>query len=371
MQEIKLRPQEVVWEITFACSMKCLHCGTSAGKKRPDELTTEEALNLIDELASLGLEHLTLSGGEPLLRDDWRLLAKRVVERGAKVSLITNGLAVTEEIAEDFDRIGFSSVGVSFDGTEKTHNYIRQRNDSYKAALEAIRLTSKNRKYDSCAVTQVSNINMDELYEIRQLLIDAGCKIWRIQMTTPTGRMKEHSDLVLSLDNFPRLVDMILDMQKMGGIMVDVGENIGYYGCKGYQLREGGIYMGCYAGTYVAGIESNGNIKGCLSMPEEYVEGNIRDSSFTEIWNRPGAFAYNRQFTKESGEGGCHGCKYLILCRGGCANTSISATGKRADNPFCMYRIEKGKGIICEDPEPVVKGLELVRKIIGVEQEAN
>jgi radical SAM protein with 4Fe4S-binding SPASM domain len=371
MQKVNLRPQEVVWEITWACSMKCLHCGTSAGKKRPDELTTDEALNLIDELVSLGSEHITLSGGEPLLRDDWRLLAERIVKNGAVVSLITNGLAVTEEVADDFERIGFGTIGVSFDGTEKTHNYIRQRSDSYDKALGAIKILGKRNNLNACAVTQVSNLNLNELFDIRKLLIDAGCKIWRIQMTTPTGRMQEHRDLILTLDNYPHLVDTILEMQKMGGIVVDVGENIGYFGCKGSKLREDGVYMGCFAGTYVAGIESNGNVKGCLSMPEEYVEGNIRDSSFTEIWNRPGAFAYNRQFTKETGEGGCHDCKYLILCRGGCANTSISATGKRADNPYCMHRVEQGLGITCEDSDEVRKGLEMVRQMIGAEKENN
>ncbi len=75
MSEFKLYPSAVVWEITFACNMRCIHCGTSAGKRRPDELTTEEALNLIDELAELGSEAITISGGEPLLRDDWPLLA--------------------------------------------------------------------------------------------------------------------------------------------------------------------------------------------------------------------------------------------------------------------------------------------------------
>ena len=69
MTDFKFYPWSVVWEITFACNMRCLHCGTSAGKKRPDELNTHEALQLIDELADLGADNITLSGGEPLLRE--------------------------------------------------------------------------------------------------------------------------------------------------------------------------------------------------------------------------------------------------------------------------------------------------------------
>jgi radical SAM protein with 4Fe4S-binding SPASM domain len=358
MSEFKIFPKVVIWEVTFACNMRCLHCGTSAGKRRPDELTTEEALNLIDELTGLGCEEITLSGGEPLLREDWKLLAQRIKDRGAKSYLITNGLAVTEEVVEDFARLKFSDIGVSFDGTEKTHNFIRQRDDSWQKAFDAMRMMADNGNIRFCAVTQVSNINLNELDDIKLILQDAGCKLWRIQLTTNTGRMQQHKDLIMSLDNYPKLIDKLLDLRTQKDMVVDVGENIGYYGCKGAKLNDDYPYFGCYAGTLVAGIESNGAVKGCLSMPEQYVEGNIRDSSFTEIWNRPGAFAYNRQFTRETADGECRECKYLPLCRGGCTTTSVSASGRRADNPFCIYRMEKKQGITGEDPEIITKLLD-------------
>ena len=348
MSEFRFYPQSVVWEITFACNMRCIHCGTSAGKARPDELTTDEALHLIDELADLGNEILTLSGGEPLLRKDWPRLARKGKERGIKMALISNGLAVTEDVVKEFKDIDFSMIGISFDGTEKTHNYIRQREDSYAKAVNAMRLmTDHGVKY--CAVSQISNVNLDELDAIRQILLDVGCKLWRIQMTTTTGRMQR--DLVLSLDNYPRFIDKILEYQRVekDSIMIDVGENIGYYGCKGSRLLYGQPYLGCYAGMRVAGISSNGNVKGCLSMQEQFVEGNVRDSSFTEIWNNPDGFAYNRTFTRDSAEGACHDCKYLPLCRGGCTTTSVSATGCRANNPYCIYQMEQAEGVEPKD----------------------
>ena len=354
MTGFKFYPKSVVWEITFACNMRCLHCGTAAGKIRPDELTSKEALDLIDELVALGSEELTLSGGEPLLRPDWRSLAARIVEKGAKAYLISNGYAVTKEVVRDFKKLGFTNVGISFDGSEKNHNYIRQRDDSWEKALNAMRLmTQEGVKY--CAVSQISNLNLADLETIRDLLVEVGCKQWRIQMTTSTGRMREQDNMVLSLDNYPGFVDRIIELRKDNRIQVNYGENIGYYGCKGYELLGDGGYFGCYAGTRVAGISSNGNVKGCLSMQEEFVEGNIRDSSFTEIWNNPDGFAYNRKFTRETATGFCYNCKYLPLCRGGCTTTSVSATGERANNPYCLYRIEKEKGIEREDTE-LVKG---------------
>ncbi|HDL03115.1 MAG TPA: radical SAM protein [candidate division Zixibacteria bacterium] len=358
MSEFKFYPATVVWEITFACNMRCLHCGTAAGKMRPDELTTEEAFNLIDEMAELGTVGIILSGGEPLLRRDWRKMTERITHNNIKVGIITNGYAVTKEVVDDFERLGMSTVGVSFDGTEKTHNYIRQRDDSWSRALNAMRLMTENGNVRYEAVTQVSNINFGELDQIRDQLIDVGCPMWRIQMTTSTGRMNENRDLVLSFDNFPRLVDQCLEYKEDTRINFDVGENIGYYGCKGQELWNDRRYLGCFAGTRVLGIESNGDIKGCLSMPEEFVEGNIRDSSLTEIWNNPDGFAYNRKFTRDLAEGECHDCKYLPLCRGGCTVTSYSATGCRANNPYCIYRLEKAQGIECEDSPVITEMLE-------------
>jgi len=185
------------------------------------------------------------------------------------------------------------------------------------------------------------------------MLVAHGCPGWRIQMCTTTGRMHEHADMVLSLDNYERFIDKLLELKKAGDIHIDVGENVGYYGCKGSELNDNMPYFGCYAGMRVAGIESNGNIKGCLSMPEEFVEGNIRDSSLAEIWNNPDGFAYNRKFTRETASGACYDCRYLPLCRGGCATTSVSQSGNRADNPFCMYQLEQKKGIVCHESPDV------------------
>jgi radical SAM protein with 4Fe4S-binding SPASM domain len=360
MSEFKLYPHSVVWEITWACNMRCIHCGTSAGKRRPDELTTSEALGLIDELAALGCQSITLSGGEPLMREDWPELGRRIKERGVLLYMVTNGFSVDQNVVDTMLDMKFDRVAISFDGVEKTHNYIRQRPDAYERALNAMRLMQKSGQLDWCAISQICNINLAELDDIRNILIAEGCRTWRVQMTTNTGRMQGLADMVLSLDNYPRLIDKMIEFKRSNTITVDVGENIGYYGAKASALLDGFPYFGCYAGTRVAGIESNGNVKGCLSMPEEFVEGNIRSSSFTEIWNDPDKFSYNRRFTRDTAKGFCHQCRYLPLCRGGCATTSVSQSGCRADNPYCMYRLEVDQGITPTDSELVEKCLKQI-----------
>jgi radical SAM protein with 4Fe4S-binding SPASM domain len=322
--------------------MRCLHCGTSAGEKREDELTTEESLKLIDDLAELGCEFLTLSGGEPLLRKDWRELARRLKEKKIKIGLVTNGWGVNERAVKDFKEIGFNMVGVSFDGTKATHDMIRRTPGSYEKAYQALKMIKEGGQ-NVCALTQVSKLNLEELDDIYQDLLRIEIPLWRIQMTTFTGRMCEMRDGTMAPEDMPELARKILKIRNENKIKIDVGENIGYYGESGDELWMGYPYLGCYAGCRVIGIESNGNIKGCLSMPEECVEGNIREKSLKEIWEDMSLFSYNRQFSPDKAEGFCKDCPHLKLCRCGCATTALGASGNRFNNPYCLYRIEMEK----------------------------
>ena len=342
MSEFKLYPSNAVWEITFLCNMRCLHCGTSAGEKRKDELTPEEALKLIDDLAELGCEYLTLSGGEPLLRKDWKEIAKRTKERKIWLGIVTNGWCVNQGVVKDFKEIGFNMAGVSFDGIEKTHDMIRRTKGSYKKAYQALKMI-KNSGQKVCALTQVSRLNLKELDDIYRDLLAIGIPLWRIQMTTSTGRMCEMRDGTMTPEDMPDLARKILEIRDEKKIEIDVGENIGYYGELGDDLWRGYPYLGCYAGCRVIGIESNGNIKGCLSMPEEFVEGNIRKRPLKEIWFDMSLFSYNRQFSPDKAGGFCKECPYLKRCRCGCSTTAIGASGSRFNNPYCLYRIEMDK----------------------------
>jgi radical SAM protein with 4Fe4S-binding SPASM domain len=88
-------------------------------------------------------------------------------------------------------------------------------------------------------------------------------------------------------------------------------------------------------------------------MQPQFVEGNVRTKSLTDIWNNPDGFAYNRKFTRQTATGECRECRYLPVCRGGCTTTSVSASGDRANNPYCIYRMEKKQGITPVDSEVI------------------
>src|SRR5580704_16222215 len=115
VQDRAWRPIYAVWEITLQCDLACRHCGSRAGRARPDELTTAEALDVVAQMAELGVKEVTLIGGEAYLRDDWTELVRAIRARGMLCSITTGGRAFTAERARAAKDAGVQAVSVSID----------------------------------------------------------------------------------------------------------------------------------------------------------------------------------------------------------------------------------------------------------------
>ena len=133
-------PVHVVWEITLACDLKCRHCGSRAGRRRPDELSTEECLDLVAQLARLGTREVTLIGGEAYLRRDWTEIVRAVRRHGMDCTMQTGGLNLNEERIRAAAEAGVKAIGVSVDGLEELHDRLRGVKGSYAAAFRALKL---------------------------------------------------------------------------------------------------------------------------------------------------------------------------------------------------------------------------------------
>jgi len=348
-------PRTVVWELTLACNMNCRHCGSRAGKPRPDELTQPEALRLCQDLAELGAKRITLGGGEPTLRPDWTMIAEALVSRGIKVNMVTNGRGWDRKMADRAKAFGLDSVAFSMDGCEATHNYIRRIKGQWNDLWRSIDQTVA-RGVPVSVVTQVNRRNLAELEELHGLLKAHKVRSWQLQLGNPTGNMADNPDLVLRPEDVLEIVPRVARLRGLPGRpKVYAGDNIGYYGEHEAELRDQGglvpFWVGCQAGCSVLGIESNGNVKGCLSLPsamngvDQFVEGNIRQRSLREIWESPDSFAYNRKFTLSQLQGFCRTCEYAEICRGGCSWTAFAHTRDRNDNPYCYYRQTCERGL--------------------------
>jgi radical SAM protein with 4Fe4S-binding SPASM domain len=346
----RLRPIYAVWEITLACDLACRHCGSRAGRGRPDELTTTEALDLVDQMARLDVKEVTLIGGEAYLRDDWLDLVRAIRGHRIPVTMTSGGRGLTADIVDRAKAAGLSGVSISIDGDEPTHDRLRGVAGSYRSAVAAMRAVKASGMALSCN-TQINRLSMPLLEGILETVAGLGIRGWQIQLTVPMGRAADEPEILVQpydlLELFPRLAALKKRCDELK-VVLWPGNNIGYFGpyesiIRGHYLRGHG--GSCGAGRATLGIEANGAIKGCPSLPtERWTGGNIRDDSLEAIWERSEPLRHMRDRTLDDLWGYCRTCYYAEECMAGCTWTSFVTLGKAGNNPFCHHRaIEMAK----------------------------
>lgn len=350
-EKIGYRPRAGVWELTLRCNMNCLHCGSRAGGVRGEEMSTEQMLKLADDLLRLGNRRMTLSGGEPLLFEDWPVIVKRLSDGGCVVGLITNGWIFKKFHIDRAKESGLSAFGFSLDGNEKTHDRIRQKPGSHERVLNALSLCAES-QFPASVVSHVNRENMVYLREMAAQIYKSGAFAWQVQFGFDAGNLSDHPELLLTCEDIETIVPLLADLTREyeGRMRLEVGDDVGYY-TEDEQLfrKDSGLtdyWLGCLAGMQVVGIEANGNIKGCLSMQDpRFVEGNVLEEPFEEIWYKKGNFAYTRDFTPEQLGGYCKQCQYNEFCRGGCSFNAYLHGRKEGkfSNRYCVYQIRELK----------------------------
>ena len=356
------RPIQAVWEITLACDLKCHHCGSRAGKARPRELSTEECLDLIDQLAAMGCREVNLIGGEAYLRRDWLELIRAIRAHGMVCAIQTGARNLTPRRIDRAVEAGLQSVGVSIDGLAEVHDRQRGVPGSFDKAMQALR-ELRRRGIPTQVNTQLNRLSVPDLRGLLGLLRDAGVNAWRFQLTVAMGRAADQHDWLLQPFEIPDVLDLCAELAEEGnahGVSVLGGNNIGYYGPHHEQLRAlaprlQGQLMGCGAGRFTLGVEADGAIKGCPSLPTgPYTGGNIRDLSLEQIWEHTDALSVRRHVRREDLWGFCRTCYYADVCQAGCTWTSHVLFGRPGNNPYCSYRARRlAEQGIRERVEPV------------------
>jgi radical SAM protein with 4Fe4S-binding SPASM domain len=335
-------------ELTLACPCRCETCGSGGGTARPDELDPGEMLAVVGELSRLGCRRLTFSGGEPLLRPDWPVLAREASRLGMAVDMITSGIGLDEKCAGELRRAGLVSVTVSVDGTGEAHDRLRGVSGGFGRALEALRRLDEAGLRAGVS-TQVNRLSLPLLEGLAPLLEEAGATGWQLQLTMPTGRGRGRDDIVLPADMMPEVHRVLRRLIRRRGLRPYVADNLGYLGRDDPVLRTPAgaaerCWLGCFAGLRLVGITSSGGVKGCLSLPDDLVEGNVREEPLEAIWGDPKRFAYNRAFDSAGLGGACAGCEYGRICRGGCTSLALAVHGRPGISTHCFRLFSTGQG---------------------------
>jgi radical SAM protein with 4Fe4S-binding SPASM domain len=348
------KPIYAVWELTLMCDQPCQHCGSRAGAARDEELDTEEILEVAKSLARLGCREVALIGGEAYLRKDLPIIIRALADAGIRVVMQTGGRAIHMERATMLRDAGLSCLGVSIDGPREVHDRLRGNVGSYDAAIGALQAARAVGLVTS-ANSQINRLNAHLLRELASELQDLGIQSWQVQLTVPMGRAADRPDWILEPWRVVDVIDTLAAIQleaaraHTDGVPFTVfcGNNIGYYGPHEQALRSRpGAYeahwQGCQAGITSIGIESDGTVKACPSLPTApYDGGSVKELSLEELWNHSEKVRFARDRTTSELWGFCKTCYYADECRAGCSWMAHCTLGRRGNNPFCYYRVKQ------------------------------
>lgn len=319
-----LCPTFVAWDCSRKCNLHCIHCG-AVKEKYEKELTTEQIKHLVDQLAELKVNFFGATGGEPLLRKDLLEVLGYASKKGIKTGFASNGYFLDEKKAKEVKEAGINSIMISLDGTEKTHNMIRGNKEVFKRAINAIKFLKEQKIEILSVATTVTPVNFGELRDIKKILLNLGVERWRICIIMPIGRAEDNK-LTLNSSQIKELFRFIKSNKK--DIKIQVGENLPFLA--GYEEKIRDSPLVCPVGFTACCIGVNGNVRGCPEMPDikEFIEGNILEKPFAEIWRNGFKRYRNREILKSDKR--CASCKNKEDCFGGC-------WVMRQGNTHCIY----------------------------------
>ncbi len=335
-------PRVCEWEITLACDLSCEHCCARAGRPRPHELSTGDALTIASQLAGIGCRAVTLTGGEPLLRPDWPEIAGALAAHGVAVAVSTSGSTVDRGAALAMRAAGVVAASVSLDGTERTHDRIRGRRGSFGRASRAVGLL-RNAGIDAGISTTVTRRNRTEIPGMHGIAVESGASFWKILLGAQSGLSRP--GLWLGPADLGCLVPEIAELQRSSAIEVIPGDDLGCWSgispFRAPRSTEPRRWAGCQSGRSSIGMLSDGRVTGCLGMAwhghrgPSFIEGNACGESLESIWNRPGAFRLARDVGRHSMAGACASCGAAAACGGGCLWIATIGPGLMVENGYC------------------------------------
>lgn len=367
-------PRLIFWESTAGCNLACIHCRriTVADQLQPQDLSTAEALSLIDQVAAFAKPIFVLSGGEPLFRPDIFGIARHASDAGLIVALATNGTLIDAATAIAIRESGTRRVSISFDGADAaTHDIFRGPGAFDKALAGTAHLRAAGVPYQ--INTTVAKHNSGQMPETLRMAKELGAQALHLFLLVPVGCGVEIAeDQQISAAEYERVLNWMYDAEMAGGIELKATCAPHYFRiAKQRQVEErrqgvvrtppeshqrqehagghpGGRHAmnamtkGCLAGTGVCFVSHRGEVYPCGYLPVE--AGSIRRLPFRGIWENSPRFAELRDPDLLGGK--CGLCEFKQVC-GGCRARAYGMTMEYlGEEPFCTYEplpLRRGK----------------------------
>ncbi|MBY6050753.1 TIGR04053 family radical SAM/SPASM domain-containing protein [Cytobacillus firmus] len=353
-------PFIVIWELTRACQLKCLHCRAEAQYRRdPRELSFEEGMALIDQIREMNNPMLVFTGGDPLMRQDVFDIAEYAVKKGVRVSMTPSATPnVTKEAIEKAKQVDLARWAFSLDGPNaEIHDHFRGTSGSYDLTIERIKYLHEL-EIPVQINTVISRYNIDYLEEMAQVVEELKCVLWSVFFLVPTGRGQEkdmispveHEKVFTWLYNLSKKVSFdikttaaqhyrrVVIQQKMKEAK-DQNEDIQYLDALTQQGLTGSIDglgrapKGVNDGNGFVFISHVGDVYPSGLLPVK--AGNVREQPLAEIYRESPIFKDLRNPDKYKGK--CGQCEFRYVC-GGSRSRAFAMTGDYMESePFCVY----------------------------------
>ena len=329
-------PFLVVWDFTHKCNLSCKHCYSNSGTTHETELTTKEALEVVNQLADFGVIALAFSGGEPLSRNDFFEVASHAAKRGLYVSVATNGTLLTKENVRKLKQAKINYVEVSIDGsTAETHDSFRGVPSAFIKAVEGLK-NCVEADLCACIATTATKSNLAEMPGILDLAAEIGAERFTYFNFIPTGRGKELYDQDLSpeerenlmlyllnrmskgykvtiLTTAPQLARVALQRQEPGNEATMSMAHMQTVKVSKKAVPLADFIGGCGAGRLYCSLSPQGDVHPCVFLPINV--GNLKKEKFRDLWLNSKLF--NALRNRDNLKGACGKCDYKYIC-GGC-----------------------------------------------------
>ena len=343
----------VMWNLTEQCNLSCQHCYMDAQKKGREELTLEEGISLVDELAELKVPIVIFTGGEPLLSRNFYALAFHAREVGLRAVISTNGTLITPQVARLLAESKIGYVGVSMDSADpERHDAFRGVPGAHARALQGLRNARDAGLKTGLRITLTKD-NWQDVPALLSLALEESIPRFCLYHLVPTGRGAGIADRDVTAEQRRSVIRLLAeaaeelkgqnieilttDSPMDGAFLMEILKDDPRREEVRKLLTNAG---GCSTGVKVANINYRGDVHPCHFMPQVVV-GNVRERSFRDIWiDNPSPELLALREIRSSLTGACGSCQYLELC-GGCRQKAFYYRGDlKAEDPTCILQTQ-------------------------------
>ncbi|HXB74937.1 MAG TPA: TIGR04053 family radical SAM/SPASM domain-containing protein [Candidatus Acidoferrales bacterium] len=347
-------PMLVIWEVTQACDLACVHCRASAQSERnPTELSTEQGYRLLDEIRSFGEPLMVFTGGDPLKRPDLFDLIRYSVKIGLRTNVTPSATPLlTAQAIDRFKQAGVTRMAISVDGHDAaSHDDFRGVPGTFDRAMFALG-HARDIGLDTQFQTTVTRRNMEHLPEIAEIVKQMGSKMWSLFFLIVTGRALENDDL--RADEYESVFHFMYELSKTAPFGVKTTEAMHYRryvaqrmkaehgvtenpSAKGVAFRTAGVSDG----KGFVFVSHQGEIFPSGFLP--VTGGNVLQDSLTDVYRNSELFKTLRDTTLR--EGKCGICEYQKVCGGSRARAYALTGDFLAEDPRCIYQPQLAEAV--------------------------